>query len=325
MDPLSKKSNSPFLWDLFCASSIIGIWPRFIEPRLIFTTKLNLTIPNLPQDLEGFKILQISDIHLNTFTSDAFLDKLVKKCKMLKPDLIAFTGDFICYSNLEEAQKLKSLLQKFHAPYGCYAVLGNHDYASFVSVNENGDYDVINSSASSSSLSRAFLRLANTTPLSKITTERAKSTGFNQNLIELIKDTPFKLLHNETFTIPVKNTRLNICGLGEHVMQKIDTKLAFKNYDKQFPGIILLHNPDGAPALQDCPGEVILSGHTHGGQVNLPWMWKKFTLLENIQFKKGLVKSGNKWIYINRGLGSVLPFRWFSPPEILLLTLEAKK
>lgn len=324
MDPILKNSNSPFLWDLFCTASIIGIWPRFIEPRLISTTHLNLPISNLPHDLDGFKILQISDIHFNTSTSDAFLDKLISKCKALKPDLIAFTGDFICYSNLDEPERLKSLLKKFHAPYGCYAVLGNHDYASFVSVNDNGDYDVIDSSASSSSLFRAFLRLAKTTTLTKTTTENAKNTGFNTKLIELINDTPFKLLHNETSTISVKNTKLNICGLGEHCLKKIDTETAFKNYDERYPGIVLLHDPDGASALKNRPGDVILSGHTHGGQVNLPWMWKKFTLLENMQFKKGLVKFDNKCLYINRGLGSVLPFRWFSPPEILLLTLEIK-
>ncbi|HEV8051965.1 MAG TPA: UDP-2,3-diacylglucosamine diphosphatase LpxG [Parachlamydiaceae bacterium] len=325
MDPLSKKSTSPLLWDLFCTSSLIGIWPRFIEPRLIFTTCLNLPIPNLSDDLAGFKILQISDIHFNNFTSEAFLNKLIKKCEALKPDLIVMTGDFICYSNLDEPERLKSFLQRFHAPYGCYAVLGNHDYASFVSVNDNGDYDIIDSSAASSSLSRAFLRLAKTTTLTKTTTEKAKNTPFHLKLMEMINDTPFKLLHNETSTISVKNTKLNICGLGEYCLKKINTDQAFKNYDEQYPGILLLHNPDGAPSLKDCPGDVILSGHTHGGQVNLPWMWKKFTLLENMKFKKGLVKSDNKWIYINRGLGSVLPFRWFSPPEILLLTLETKR
>lgn len=325
MDPSPKKSASPFLWDLFCASSIIGIWPRFIEPRLIYTTHLNLPINNLPHDLKGFKILQISDIHFNKFTPDAFLNKLIRKCEALKPDLIVFTGDFICYSDLDEPQRLKSLLQRFHAPYGCFAVLGNHDYASFVSVNDNGDYDVIDSSAASSSLSRAFLRLAKTTTLTHTTTKKAKSTGFNTKLIELINETPFKLLHNNTSTISIKNTKLNICGLGEYCLKKNDSDQAFKNYDENYPGIILLHNPDGAPTLKDCPGNIILSGHTHGGQVNLPWMWKKFTLLENMKYKKGLVKSNNKWIYINRGLGSVLPFRWFSPPEILLLTLEATK
>lgn len=319
-----QKPTNPFLWDLFCTASLIGIWPRFIEPNLIFTTRLSLPIPNLPKDLENFKILQISDIHLNENTSTLFLAKLVKKCRALKPDLIVLTGDFICYGALREPERLKSLLQQFQAPYGCYAVLGNHDYASFVSINAKGDYDVITPPASSS-LSRAFQRLVESKSLTKITTAQAKNTPLHSTLVPLIQETPFKLLHNATETISVKGTKLNICGLGEYCLKKNDAAQAFQKYDQSYPGIILLHNPDGAPTLKDYPGDVILSGHTHGGQVNLPWMWKKFTLLENMKFKKGLKQTDGKWLYINRGLGSVLPFRWFSPPEILLLTLETKR
>lgn len=322
MNASDQKTHSPLLWDLFCTASLVGIWPRFIEPNLIFTTRLSLPIPNLPKDLHHFKILQISDIHINTNTSDAFLQKLIRKCSSLKPDLIVFTGDFICYSDLQEPLKLKSLFSQLHAPYGCYAVLGNHDYASFVSVNQQGDYDIITPPASSS-LSRAFLRLIESKKLTKQTTERAKNTPFHSGLMSLISETSVKLLHNETETISVGKAKLNICGLGEYTLKKNDEKQAFQKYEPNHPGIILLHNPDGVLSLKDYPGDVVLSGHTHGGQVNLPWMSKKFTLMENMEFKKGLKKVDDKWLYINRGLGSVLPFRWFSPPEILLLTLEA--
>lgn len=315
------KKTGPFLWDLFCLSSLIGIWPRFIEPRLIFTTKLSLPLPNLPKDLNGFRILQISDIHFNQQSSTFLLDKLVRKCKALKPDLIVMTGDFICYSQLAKPERLRSLLQRFHAPYGCYAILGNHDYASFVSINDKGDYDTI-IPPSSSSLSRAFARLGKSITLTKLTTERAKNIPVHQGLVDLLKQTPFKLLHNDTETISVKNTKLNICGLGEYCLSKTHPEQAFKHYDQNYPGIVLLHNPDGTSLIENYPGDVILSGHTHGGQVNLPWMWKKFTLLENMDFKCGLKKCSNKWLYINRGISSVLPFRWFAPPEILLLTLE---
>jgi uncharacterized protein len=323
MNASLKQSSSPFFWDLFCLFSVVGIWPRFIEPRLISTTQLHLPIPHLPKDLEGFKILQISDIHLSAQTSEAFLEKLILKCQTLRPDLITITGDFICYSELHDPKRLKKLLNAFKAPYGCFAILGNHDYASFVSINQQGDYDLIEPPASSSLL-RAFSRLTESITLTKKTTERAQHVPLHAELVSLLSETPFKLLHNESTSISVKNTRLNICGLGEYCLKKMDLEQAFQNYDQGYPGIILLHNPDGAPYLKNFPGDIILSGHTHGGQVNLPWMWKKFTLLENMEFKKGLLRLQNRWMYVNRGLGSVLPFRWFSTPEILLLTLEAQ-
>ena len=320
MDSQSKNTSS-LLWDLFCTTSLIGIWPRFIEPRLIFTSHQHLTIQDLPKDLHGLKILQISDLHLHSKTSPAFLQKLTKKCQQLQPDLIAFTGDFLCYSQLNEPERLKSFLQSFKAPFGCYAVCGNHDYDSFVSINTKGDYDVI--TPASSSLTRAFSRLSSSISLTKTVTEQAKQTNLHAQLVSLLEETPFKLLHNTCLPIAIRNTKLNICGLGEYSLGKVNPKEAFRCYDPQFPGIILLHNPDGISLLKDYPGEIVLAGHTHGGQVNLPWMWKKFTALENISFKKGMIRYENKWMYVNRGLGSVLPFRWFSPPEILCLTLAA--
>src|ERR1700722_3315000 len=96
--------------------------------------------------------------------------------------------------------------------------------------------------------------------------------------------------------------------------------LAFKDYNPAYTGIVLAHNPDCGPELKNYPGDVILSGHTHGGQINLPWLWKRFTLMKNMQYKRGLWKIGNKFMYVNRGIGSVMKFRWFAIPEILLLT-----
>lgn len=321
-DSPPSKSNlaKHILWDLFCLSSIVGIWPRFIEPKLIFTKNLSLNIPHLPEALNGLKILQISDLHLNSDMSDSLLDKFIKKTKKFQPDLIVFTGDFLCYAIMDQPERLRHFLQQFKARYGCYAVFGNHDYSSFVSINSKGEYDTIAPTASS--LGRAFRRIFETTHLTHTTTQQAREITIHQELVKLINDTPFQLLNNQTVTININDTRLNITGLGEYMLGKTDPTTAFSNYDKQAPGIILLHNPDGVSLLKDSPGDIVLSGHTHGGQVYLPWLWKKFTLLENMELSRGLVKYGNKWVYINRGMGSVLPFRWFSPPEILMLTLK---
>jgi predicted MPP superfamily phosphohydrolase len=307
------------LWDLFCTATLVGIWPRFIEPNLIFTTRLNLKIPDLPPSLVGFKILQISDLHLNPNITDAFLERITRSIQTLHPDLIVFTGDFLCYSLFLEPERLARFFNSLHAPYGCFAILGNHDYAQFVSVNTQGQYDVI--TPFSSPLTRAFKRLLEKIKLTKTMTDRVKNISLNSNLVNLLNSTPFQLLHNTTVTVPVKDTKLNICGLGEYLLGKTNPSEAFANYDTKYPGLILLHNPDGAPLLKGYPGHVVLCGHTHGGQVNLPWMWQKFTLLENMQFKKGLIDVDGKQVYINRGIGSVLQFRWFAPPEILLLTL----
>jgi predicted MPP superfamily phosphohydrolase len=88
--------------------------------------------------------------------------------------------------------------------------------------------------------------------------------------------------------------------------------------------VVLVHNPDGVKTLRGYPGDVVLSGHTHGGQVNLPWMWKRFAVLENPAVRRGLYYLEGKWIYVNRGIGSVMKFRWFAVPEILSITLRKR-
>jgi uncharacterized protein len=317
---IKHKDLVDIAWDAWCVVSLIGIWPRFIEPNLLATTKLTLKIQNLPDALAGFKILHFSDIHMHPGVSNLFLNKLIKKIRQLTPDLIACTGDFLCYARFPDKTRLKNLLCSLSAPYGCYAIFGNHDYQESVSINEHGDYDVL--TAPGSTIAKGFSRLFSTIKLTKTVTEQAQKIGVNLELVELIKDTPFELLHNECKKIPIKDACLNICGLGEYSLGKCRPGIAFKTYDVNSPGIVLTHNPDSVPMLADFPGDVILCGHTHGGQINLPWFWKKFTLLENMQFKKGLFRIQNKWLYVNRGVGSVMPFRWFALPEIALITLE---
>lgn len=313
-------SFANFCWDAWCCLSIVGIWPRFIEHRLLSSTKLSLNIPSLPKELSGLRIAQFSDLHLHAKVSDHFLKKIRDHIKTFKPDLILFTGDFLCFSQLKELSRLKSFLQSLEAPYGCYCVLGNHDYQEFVSVNEKGEYDVL--TASTGSIGRVLKRLWTSTKLAHYTTEKALAVQNNQTLEELLKNTPFKLLKNESIRLPIKNSFINIIGLEEYCMGRCNPTVAFQHVNKNECGIILTHNPDSIPSLIDYPGDLILAGHTHGGQVNLPWLWKKFTLMENPELKRGLFHLKNKWVYVNRGVGSVMQFRWFAMPEILFLTLE---
>lgn len=321
---MKQESNSfsfsNFFWDLWCIISVVGIWPRYIEPHCLSTTNLTLEIPHLPLELNDLKILQLSDLHFHSKMSDFFLNKILKRVRKLVPDLILFTGDFVSFSKIEDQNRLRKFLSNLKAPGGCYAVLGNHDYQEYVSVNEKGDYDLIIPNASL--VKKGLKRLWSVPVLSKKITDKAKRVNLNHSLLNLLEQTPFKLLHNTTALVPIKNSYLNICGLGEYMLGQFCPETAFETYDKNYPGIILAHNPDAIMRLNGYPGDLVLCGHTHGGQINLLGLNKKFTLMENEHLKKGLWKIVNKWVYINRGLGSVMKFRWFSLPEITLFTLK---
>lgn len=316
-----KKQWNEWIWDIWCIASGIGIWPRYIEPQLLEVMHFTLPIPHLPSELVGLKILQFSDLHWSSQFSHCLQKKLIRKINALEPDFIFFTGDFICRSKVDNREELKKTLNALKAKLGCFAVLGNHDYAHFVTVNANGDYD-IEAPSTSSNIVKGFKRLFQPIVLTKYTTEQALKVDQNKDLLELLKETSFCLLQNETIQVACRGSQINICGLEEYSLGKFNPNKAFIHYDYRYPGIILSHNPDTLLSLKNYPGDIILSGHTHGGQVNLPGLWSRFTRIENLQFKSGLKKLGDKWAYINRGISSVMKFRWFAAPELTLLTLQ---
>lgn len=314
---MRTKQWSEWLWDAWCIVSIIGIWPRFIEPRLIKIKRIRI-----PHTL-NIKLLHFSDLHWSAQFSPNYQKKIIAKIHSLKPDLILFTGDFLSRSKLENPEGLLSFLNALKAPFGCFAVLGNHDYAEFVTLNAQGDYDIEKPSTHSTIL-KGFKRLFNGNKLTKQFTEKVRQVKSHPSLIELLNNTPFQLLNNSSKLIEINGHFLNICGLEDYSAGKCLPSEAFKNYDHKYPGIILSHNPDTFPLLATYPGDLILSGHTHGGQINLPWIWKRFTRLENQEYKSGLKKLGKKWGYINRGISGIMKFRWFASPELTFITLGTK-
>ena len=86
------------------------------------TTKMDLGLKQLPKDLRDFKILQFSDLHFHKGVPQSFLDKIKRKIQALSPDMIVFSGDFICYSRLEDKDRLREFLNSLKAPYGNYFV-----------------------------------------------------------------------------------------------------------------------------------------------------------------------------------------------------------
>lgn len=312
---MSTKKWQDWLFDAWCIVSVIGIWPRFIEPSIIQVKKISLSIPLLSQVLRGLTFIHFSDLHYSAAFSPYLKRKLIRKINDLSPDYIFFTGDFLCRSNLEDKEGMRDFLCHLKAKQGCFCVLGNHDYSEFITVNEEGDYDT-KSLHHISNASLGFRRLFSSRSLSRVFTEGAKKAHIHQELCELLHSTPFRLLHNQTVQLCFSGHYFNLCGLGEYMCHKFNPEEAFANYNPQLPGIVLVHNPDTFPHLRDFPGELILAGHTHGGQLNLPFLWKRFTKIEHLEYKRGLKFISDKRAYINRGISSVMPFRWFSLPEI---------
>jgi uncharacterized protein len=314
-----SSSYLELAFDGLCIASILGIYPRFIEPRLLTVTRKKVCIPNLPQQLSGLRIAFISDAHLNSYFSDHFMDRIQKKLTLVKPDLILFGGDLLTYASLSDPKRVGRFLSMLKAPLGVFACLGNHDYAEYSTLDVSGK--TIHEKAPLHPILQGFQRLfgiSRTADESIIT----KELPLNPDLLALYEKYDIILLHNKTVQIGKGPYRINVTGLGDLTSGHCNPHVAFKQYDVRYPGIILAHNPDSYAKLTYFPGNLFLFGHTHGGQVNLPFLWERITPMKNTSLKSGLYQRDGRTIFVTRGLGATFPFRLFAPPQIAVIELN---
>lgn len=253
--------------------------------------------PNLPEAFDGFKIVQLSDIHTGSFASTNPLNKAFDIVMQQNADLILFTGDLV--NNVsDEVADFTEVFKRLKAPHGVYSVLGNHDYGDYVEW-ENAQTKKEN-----------LERLKNT----------QKSYGWN-------------LLMNEHVAIEKNGQHIGLIGIenwGGNLRFPRYGKLdkAYAGAEK-FPFKILMsHDPSHWDAeVRPKYGEIdlMLSGHTHGMQMGIEipgvikwspssWVYKQWA---------GLYKDGKQFLYVNRGLGFLgYPGRLGIWPEITVIELQ---
>lgn len=243
----------------------------------------NLPIKGLPSQLEGLRIVQISDIHSGSFASSKPMQEVRRIIENLQPDIILITGDFVNFQP-EELNITFPELKKLTAPLGVYASIGNHDH--YMSINSH------------------------------------------ELLKKGIRDSGINLLVNSNSIISVDGSKLNIAaidntGLGQK-FGRIDE--ALQGLNKAYPTILMAHDPtfwDNEIRCKIPSVDVMLSGHTHGGQVGVHILGEDLSFARMV-YKQwaGMYYDNNQVLYVNRGMGMVgPPIRIAIEPEITLFTL----
>lgn len=268
-----------------------GIW---FGRQTIRTEHQNLYFPDLPQELDGLKIVQLSDIHLGSYGNNhRTIEKTVKAIEQVQPDIILFTGDIV-NNFAEEIIGFEPYLKQLQARYGKFGIVGNHDY---------GDY-----SAWPDSISK------------------------QQNLIGIHKgltEAGFRLLLNQWEKVEIKDTSVCIIGVENwgHAPfpQYARLDLAMNNIPENSFKILMTHDPAHweAKVVPETNIPLTLSGHTHGAQFGIKIAGIEFSPIRFIQKNwGGLYQSENQFLYVNRGLGTIgFPGRIEMRPEITVLTL----
>lgn len=257
--------------------------------------KINLSFPELPSEFNGFRIIQISDIHSGSLGNTKQVEKGIKIINDLNPDLILFTGDLV--NNVaSEIEKWISTFKKLQAKNGKFSILGNHDY---------GDY---------------------------VSWPNPESKRKNlEKLIQYHKEIGFHLLLNESVKISKNHSHFNLTGIenwgSPPFPQYGDLKKALNGVDPDGFTILMSHDPSHwkAEVLNfPFPVQLTLSGHTHGMQFGIEigkfkWSPVKYRYPE----WAGLYTSGKKHLYVNRGFGFIgFLGRVGIFPEITLLELN---
>ncbi|MFA5818144.1 MAG: metallophosphoesterase [Bacteroidales bacterium] len=259
------------------------------------TEAVTIKIKGLNKDLDGLKIVQLSDMHLSGFYNQGkLLQKIMDEVNTYKPDLVLNTGDFVSYGWREFARN-DTILSKVKSRYGNFAVMGNHDFGTYHPFFTEADKD-------------------------------------NNVLImnQLIRSSGYKVLNDEFTIVNVGDAKIGLIGIftkGRHPdMVHGDLGKAISGLDSVDLKILLSHDPNQweEEVTRKTDIDITLSGHTHGMQMGI--LTKKFKWSPSKYFYphwSGLYSEGNQFQYVNRGLGVlVIPFRIWMPPEITIITIK---
>jgi uncharacterized protein len=287
--PVLKPTRRRFLKAMLCGAAGLAFYAGEVERHWIDTSRQELRIAGLAAPFNGLRIAQLSDLHLDEYTEPFFLRDAVDRVNKLNPDLVFLTGDYVSWgiSTRKFAEGAAWQCANILTGLNCrnrYAILGNHD----VMVD-------------------------------------------SELVATALRDNGTKVLINACAPIERSGARLWLAGFDDPVMGNPDPDLAVPSQIRNIPNepvVALCHAPDYADDLLAHPAgkavKVMLSGHTHGGQVRLPFVGATLQPLLGRKYVEGWFHLGAMQLYVNRGLGTVgVPFRFDCPPEITLFTLRS--
>ncbi len=242
---------------------------------------LPLSLPQLPRQLEGFRILHVSDPHLAAFVRPGRLERVVSRAARHKPDLVVLTGDIA--DDLTLLPDALAIVAGLQPRLGVYACLGNHEYG-------NG-----------------------------ITKAR-----------EIYAASSVHLLVSEGHTLVSGDAPLYLAGADDPGRRGNRARTYAETVSTAAAGsppgafkILLCHRPDGFHAACDAGFDLVLAGHTHGGQIGLGGPATTQALTPG-KYVWGTYTRGSSQLFVSAGVGQWFPFRFGCPAEAPVLELRSR-
>lgn len=261
--------------------------------RHLVVKKAMCLSPDLPEAFDGYRVMQLSDVHLGTFGPHSrFVSRIVSTINGQKPDLIVFTGDLVNVSAGELVPYLP-VLGKLRAPDGVFSILGNHDYCEY-----GQDHTAAHAQRNLRVLERMEARMG------------------------------WQLLNNSHHVIERDGAQIALIGV-ENIGKppfpsRGDLPLAMKGLPEGIFKILLSHDPTHwrSEVTRKTDIQLTLSGHTHAAQLRIG-RWSPARWAYN-EWGGAYVENG-KMLHVSPGIGGTVPFRFGAWPEVNLITLRRKR
>ncbi|MDY3553152.1 metallophosphoesterase [Gemmata sp. JC717] len=257
-----------------------------VEPTWLAVNRVELPVKGLPAALSGLRIAHLSDFHCGNHIPTGYLEGVIERTAQEAPDLIALTGDFIDRGP-EHAAGAARLFRSLQAPLGVFAVLGNHDFSVHV-------------------------------PQGK-----RKHPGLDHVVADALGAEGVTVLRNRSVAVSLGGETLTVAGIDDLWSGESDVSAALGGACEQSLRVLLAHNPESAAHLGSHRADLVLSGHTHGGQINWPGLGRLFLHRSARRWAAGLYPVPHGHLYVNTGVGFGWRFRFGVRPELAILTLRS--
>lgn len=284
-----EKRRKIMVWTLIMI--MLAVIYYFLQLNWISVTTHVIHLDDLPKEFDGYKIVQLSDLHNQEFGYEN--ERLIERINQIQPDIIVMTGDML--TNMREVSNngdvLIKLLENLNQEYPIYYVTGEHEEGLYYE--DRNKYQI---------------------------------EGTKENYEEKLRQLGVTVLNDERTTITRQDATINVYGLKEHLSGDIQIDKRLNHPNEEEVNILLSHRPVYFDDYTDWGADLIFSGDTHGGMIRLP-MIGGILSAEGFfpEYDGGLFNKENSVMVVSRGLGNnPIPLRINNRPEIVEIILRSK-
>ena len=245
-----------------------------VRRRVFVTRRVDVAIEGLDPSLDGYRIVQLSDLHIGALTPKSWGMRWVRAANALGADLAVVTGDMVT-SGTAFHHDIAEVVGALRAKDGTLVSMGNHDYFG----------------------------------------------GDGEPLMSLLARAGVRVLRNEGYVL---RDALYVAAIDDTWTRRDDMHAALETRPRDMPALLLAHDPDEFGAAASRGVDLVLSGHTHGGQIALPFFAKQVNLSKlSHHHHIGIYRQGKSTLYVHPGLGTTgPPIRLGVAPAIVEITLR---